>query len=809
MVHDCIVLSASSATSSSAKDERSSAKDERSSAKDERSPVRIFVGTEDGQWRAERIFVWSVEQVRDPSRVYEIHLMKRLPGFNDKRWLTGFTNYRFVIPHLTGAQGRAIYNDVDQIYLRDPADLFDLDMGDHGYFSINEKDTSVMLIDTEKMAPVWPLERTRRDRRKSIERAAATIPGLWGRLDGGWNSRDTEYEPGSSKLVHFTTIHTQPWMPFPGRFSYQHNPVGELWDDLERSADEAGFQLFSEQRPSLDYQHRLDQLATRSEQAMEAAASAAEVDALETALVAARATTVLEAGLGGGNLSTVAERSGRRIVHYDPSAPPSSKRPSESFDAVVFKAGLESVPDSDLNWSIESLFRFAHDLVYVSIQEDAEHPDGRRAGYVRDRFFWSERFSDVAARHPHVDWQIGGVRGQGSERRICWTLGRPTLPEPLVWVLDDGKTGHLNQSLGLAAALGWTVEMRRLHPNGLQRVGNRLQGSSLIGVNRRRSDGLTPPWPDLVISAGCRSAPVARWVAKQNRGRTRIVQLGRRGGNIVDGLDLAVTCAHFRLFPHRRRLETLVPICGITNDVLTEARQRWPELRGDEPDGPVVVLVGGSSAHHEFDTDTARQLGEEVVGLAGRRRILAITSPRTGEAATDALAAALGEHALLHRWQKGDSENPYRGYLAAAGTLVVTGESESMLGEAVAVGVPVYIYPIPEKRRPLTLRFREWVRARAYARPMKRGKGTVRPQQGTEAFWSRVLAHGFVRTHRDLAQLHRDLIAQGAARPFGEPFESGPGTPLREVDAVATRVREMMGLARPAHVDSGRAQEDV
>ncbi len=61
-------------------------------------PVRIFIGSEAAQYRAERILVWSIEQVRDPSRVYEIFLMKELEGFDRGRWLTGFTNYRFAIP---------------------------------------------------------------------------------------------------------------------------------------------------------------------------------------------------------------------------------------------------------------------------------------------------------------------------------------------------------------------------------------------------------------------------------------------------------------------------------------------------------------------------------------------------------------------------------------------------------------------------------------------------------------------------------------------------------------------------------------
>src|SRR5262249_33243567 len=103
-------------------------------------PVRIFLGTEPAQHRAERVFVWSVEAVRDPARVYEIHLMKDLAGFRRRWWTTGFTNYRLGVPHFAGAGGRAIYNDVDQIYLSHPAELFDLDIGGHRLLAVAAQD---------------------------------------------------------------------------------------------------------------------------------------------------------------------------------------------------------------------------------------------------------------------------------------------------------------------------------------------------------------------------------------------------------------------------------------------------------------------------------------------------------------------------------------------------------------------------------------------------------------------------------------------------------------------------------------------
>jgi hypothetical protein len=218
---------------------------------DGKPPVRIFLGTEPAQQRAERVFVWSVSRVRNPARVYEIHLMKDLAGFNRWWWTTGFTNYRLAIPELAGGGGRAIYNDVDQIYLSDPAELFDADMGAHGFLAIAAKDrtggvpfdSSVMLLDCERMNSVWTLAEAQHQRKSVMLNRAAGIPGLWGRMAPEWNARDAEYVPGRSKLIHYTRLKSQPWQPFPDLYDYWIAPEGEVWRELERSADAARFQV--------------------------------------------------------------------------------------------------------------------------------------------------------------------------------------------------------------------------------------------------------------------------------------------------------------------------------------------------------------------------------------------------------------------------------------------------------------------------------------------------------------------------------------------------------------------------------------
>jgi hypothetical protein len=85
-------------------------------------------------------------------------------------------------------------------------------------------------------------------------------------------------------------------------------------------------------------------------------------------------------------------------------------------------------------------------------------------------------------------------------------------------------------------------------------------------------------------------------------------------------------------------------------------------------------------------------LANDLATAAGGA-LLVTDSPRTPDAAGDALQAQLRAPHFCYRW--GDTgDNPYRGLLALADAFVVTGESMSMLGEAAAMGVPLFIFDV-------------------------------------------------------------------------------------------------------------------
>lgn len=768
-------------------------------------PVRIFVGTEPAQYRAERVLLWSIEQVRDPARVYEIYLMKDLAGFDRRGWLTGFTNYRFAIPHLAGGSGRAIYNDVDQIYLADPGELFDIDLNPYGFLALSDRDTSVMVMDCARMAAVWHLEAAQRERRKSMEAKVRSVADLWGPLEPVWHARDAEYVPGHSKLLHYTAIHMQPWRPSPQRYAYQRNPVEHVWFDLERAADAAGYQVFCAARPSTGYHALLARIG-----AAPAARLDTDSDALRELITTCKPQTLYHCRLGTDNGAAqelnalFGMQVGQAVTSGEVAALATGELSQKRFDGMVCSGVLEYVPDEDVSWVLELLFRHSKRFVYATAAYGPQAwvlPDGtplrpRR----RDQFWWKARFEAVSARYPAIDWQLAWSSRTVWGRKVAYVRSarRCLASTPVVWVLTDGHPGNTTQSVGLVQALGLSHEVKDLSFTPFLRLHDVLLGAwgaSRLGLDKARSAALAPPWPDLIIATGWRTAHVARWIRKQSRGTTRLVQLGRKGGHIADHFDVVISCSYFHLPPHPRRIEIAAPLTQITPERLRQAAAPWRGLFDSAAEPRIALLVGGTSRFFELDTATAQRLGEAVrdFALAVGGTVFATTSPRTGATAAEALRKGLGSVSYLHQWQPGQQDNPYLAYLALADVLVVTGDSESMLAEAVATGKPVYIYGLPQRQPNLRARFRSWVFARAQ-RPRLNQRGTIRPQQGLEYLCARLIERGMVLPPNDLNALHQTLVQRHMAHFFGTPLDTNQRPVLQEIDDVVCRVRQMIGL---------------
>lgn len=263
------------------------------------------------------------------------------------------------------------------------------------------------------------------------------------------------------------------------------------------------------------------------------------------------------------------------------------------------------------------------------------------------------------------------------------TPGAETAAEAAaVWVLADPRAGTAAQALGIAERLAVPHRVVPLAWGPGARIA--WPFPTRLGLAPAARARLAPPWPRLVLSAGRRSAPVARWLGTKGA-RTVHCMLPGFG---AAAFDLLVLGRHDGLV----RGDNVLSILGATHRMsparLAAARAEWAALAG-LPAPRVALLLGGQVGAAGMDPAAAAAIARAAVGFGGS--VLATTSRRTGRAAEAAVAGALRDvpHRLF-RWGQG-GPNPYAGFLAWADAVVVTGDSVSMLSEALATAAPVYI----------------------------------------------------------------------------------------------------------------------
>ncbi len=342
---------------------------------------------------------------------------------------------------------------------------------------------------------------------------------------------------------------------------------------------------------------------------------------------------------------------------------------------------------------------------------------------------------------------------------------------PRIWLLLGYKAGDNAQIQALAAALGWPFDSKHIVYRRTELLTNVLLGPTLAGIIESRSSPLAPPWPDVVISAGRRNEPVARWIRRQAGGRVRLVHMGRPWARL-EQFDLIVTTPQYELPERPNVLHNPLTLQRVTTGRLAEAAALWAPRLTALPRPYIAVLVGGNSGPYTFDRAAARRLGRAANALAAELEgsLLVTGSARTPGASFEALAATLQGPTYVYRWTPDSAGNPYYGLLALADTLIVTSDSIAMLTEACATRKPVYIFDMGAAPgdRPWTLA--HWA-----------------------AFgYRQLLRFGPTRLGRDVGLVHRALIDAGRAVWLGQPFPPGPPPPPpADVQRAVARVRAL------------------
>jgi mitochondrial fission protein ELM1 len=243
-----------------------------------------------------------------------------------------------------------------------------------------------------------------------------------------------------------------------------------------------------------------------------------------------------------------------------------------------------------------------------------------------------------------------------------------------VWVISDGKPGHVNQSLGLAEALA------RATPTHIYRLTALPAWRAWLMLLFKISPDKTLLAPDLIIGAG-HATHLTLLAARRARGGRSVVlmkpSLPRRW------FDLGVLPQHDGIAADAHTLVTE----GAIN------RIRPSDTRNA---GLGLMLIGGTSKHFAWDSDAVQLQIKSILARTPDLQWTLTTSRRTPDDFLEQLPPFPNLTIVPHT---ATSPDWLPDQLARCGTAWVTPDSASMVYEALTAGANVGVFDLPVNPR--------------------------------------------------------------------------------------------------------------
>lgn len=331
------------------------------------------------------------------------------------------------------------------------------------------------------------------------------------------------------------------------------------------------------------------------------------------------------------------------------------------------------------------------------------------------------------------------------------------LKSPVTWLLLGKKPGDNRQVMALAEALEWPFKKLLLRYRNYELITNLLLRRTLLGLNRESLFQIKPPWPDLIITAGRRNEPVARWIQKQSAGRVKIVHLGRPWTH-PGHFDLVVASAQYHLISSLPNVvHNILPLTRLPGSNLETPRGSQAAFLANLPSPRYALLIGGRDGSYYLDEALAKILLRTANDMAKRQggSLLLTTSARSPANIEQIAREVINVPHYGFFWGASAADNPYPVFLNSANEFIVTGDSISMLADACFTGRPVHIFSL--SRHPIALP--GFTSTKRLFRAV-RSRGVFR-----ELFLAWIVPK---RMRRDLHFLHQHLVASGCAVWLGQ-----------------------------------------
>lgn len=302
-------------------------------------------------------------------------------------------------------------------------------------------------------------------------------------------------------------------------------------------------------------------------------------------------------------------------------------------------------------------------------------------------------------------------------------------PEKTVLVLSDGKRGHLKQSLAIVKQIkkyrlkeGYLPEEIKVIEKEVRFKGKIQKGifNVLAPVFAKGSQGklrllrwalteesykgLERVYADVIVSCGSNLSGVNLVLKAENYARS--VAVLDPGKAYRRRYDIVVVPEHDIV--KYEKVEDNVIVTDMAPNLID--REALAEFSSGDDVKCVGLLFGGDNTHFELDEDMAQDVAKGIRDYceAHSAKVFATSSRRTKGAADKVLSSELKEVGTFISGSNCEDEHTVEEILSRSSAVVVSGESISMVSEAVSSRKPVIVF-MPKKRTEKYTKYEKFV----------------------------------------------------------------------------------------------------
>lgn len=253
----------------------------------------------------------------------------------------------------------------------------------------------------------------------------------------------------------------------------------------------------------------------------------------------------------------------------------------------------------------------------------------------------------------------------------------------IIYIISDGKKGHLSQTRGLANALIEEAKQRR--PDGVHAVHEiDITKKGFFAKLFYKGKDLDLPRPDLCLCAGHGTHLAALSLARHLR---CLCMVCMKPSLPLSCFDLCITPRH-DLPEGTPAGKGIFPTNGAINGIRPQP---------DVPKTETLILIGGPSKSYKWDTEMVLNQLFAIVRHSTTPMVLTTSRRTPADFAADVIATCPSIRVVP---VSETGPNWVAEHLARAREVWVTQDSVSMVYESLSAGAPVGILEMPAKEGP-------------------------------------------------------------------------------------------------------------